>query len=230
MRPMKRILVVFALIACSLFVFTMKNAVAIYINFTDQSSFGVADGESSFYTSVEGIAFTINAYPSPDATLTWNAGDGLGINSSYEDDEIEGNEKLEIIFDSNIMLNGIFLTDFFIETWKGYTYAETGKITLYGNNFSEGYYIKEIYANSSQGTTNGEFEWILDQPLLINRIVFEALGKVGVQNHEYSLAGLDISKVDVIPEPIPEPETFILLGTSILGFLVFRRKIFRFNS
>lgn len=227
---MKRILITFVFIISFLFIAITNHALAIYIDFTDQSLFNSANGLDSFNTMIEGIGFTLNAYPSPNATLTWNRGDGLGIRSSYEDDEIEGNEKLEIIFDSNVMLNGIFLTDFFIEGWRGYTYAETGKITLYGDSFYDGYYIKEIKAYSLQGTTNGEFEWILDEPLLINRIVFEALGRVGIQNHEYSLAGLDVRKVEVIPEPIPEPSTFILLGTSILGFLVFRRKIFRFNN
>ena len=89
---MKRILLL-TLGICLLMTF---NAFASQILFTD-GAFEPGPSDSSFTVPVGGADLTFSAAPA-GATLWWDNIDGYGVQSSYEADEIEGPELLNLNF------------------------------------------------------------------------------------------------------------------------------------
>jgi hypothetical protein len=137
--------------------------------------------------------------------------DGYGVfgGGGYETDEVELPEMLLIEFSDAVVVHSFNLTDFFIEQRHGRTYAETGLYSINGSPWNL------VYANSASG--NGLFTLNLNTAL--NSIAFTALGDVaGVQDHEFSVAGADITAV-------PVPPAVLLLGSGILGLGIIRKKI-----
>ena len=183
-------------------------AAASTIDFTD-AAFSGANYQASFSAPVDGYTVTLRAAPT-GARLYWDSDDGLGIRYSYEKDEIEGPERLRILFSTPVYLSSVLLTDVFNEG-----YRERGFYRLNGT----GDWIR-FKADPSQGPgTNGELELLFDPNTVISSIVFRAPGWLPLlnQGHEFSVAAIEASAV-------PIPAAAWLLGTGLVGLVVVRRK------
>ncbi len=184
-----------------------------------------ADGLTSFshmFTVGELAGIIVELTPGPDTAELWqDSVDGLGVQHSYEDDEIEGVERLRISFSSTVKLNSIYIADLFKEGGWWWGYLETGFYSLNDTNT----WI-EFEADPSEfiGSTNGELT-IDVSSALVNSIMFKAPGIFEYQNHEFAVQALDISPAST---PIPEPTTIALLGIGLAGlggrYLKRRRK------
>ena len=202
------------IIVLSLIVFFSVITVSYATNIDFRSGdFSSADGESSFYYGPVGL--TINALPE-SAVLYQDSTDGLGIRYSYENDEIEQSEILYLLFDTPYVLHEILITDLFYEpenTGSGW-FKEEGQYSINGGDWID------FIANESQTpSTNGELSLIFSEATVISTIQFQAPGWKynGLQNHEFSLAEIDIS-------PVPEPATILLFISGLIGLIGFRRK------
>ena len=162
---------------------------------------------ATFSKTIGSLTITIKALPSP-AKLYWDATDGFGVKNSgsngYETDEIESKEILKITFSAPVILNRIYVSDLFIEQASGYTYKEKGFYQVDGN-------AKTSFLATQPTGTNGE-RWV-DIDATANCLFLTAPGKVFSkncywQNHEFSLAMLDIT-------PTPEPAAMALLGVGV---------------
>lgn len=217
---MKRNILIIITIVSTIFLMG-NSAMALHIDFTDASTFKAAHNNASFTTTIDNLDVTLNAHADkPNAKLGWFTKDGIGVMSSYEADEIEADEQLELAFGSTVRLEGLYLTDFFVESRGGNTYAELGSFTLYGSDFSSGKLLS-IEAYSPTKGTNGEFYMAFDETLFVDRIVFESLGRINGEDHEYSLAGVDVSMVNT--DPVPEPTTMVLMSLGLMGLFWLRR-------
>jgi hypothetical protein len=96
-----------------------------------------AAGKATYTTQVDSVGVTLTAAPT-GAVLTWEAGDGLGIQSTagYEYDEVEGAEVLTVSFNQPVHITQVVLTDLFKEqsntagNLATYWYLEEGKYQL----------------------------------------------------------------------------------------------------
>ena len=190
------------------FCLSSTSAFAITFNFKDPL-FSAAFNQSSFLTTIDGIEITITAI-GEEATLWWDEVDGFGIQStSYENDEIEGDERFELRFSTPIIVSSIFFTDLFNE----HGYLETGWYQL-GNTDPIA-----VTADPTQLLvfTNGELTLTSIPSFVIDVITFSAPGRIGDQHHEFSVGGIEIQQT-------PEPGTLVLLGSGMAGLLAWRRR------
>lgn len=188
-------------------VLVSQVAGAVFLDFRD-SLFSDAYGLNEFSATVDGISFTIKAKPG-DSGLWWDSTDGLGIQHDYENDEIEGDETLAVLFHTPVNLQGILITDLFNE----HGYLETG---VYSSNTD----WHKFYAAQDQllGQSNGEL-WIDAGHANLDFMFFQAPGHdIPGQNHEFALAGLEVSAV-----PLPAAFWLFVSGLLALGGLK-RRK------
>ena len=182
------------------------------IDFRD-SLFSAANNQHSFSTVVDGIGFTITAEVAGapgggTATLWWDSKDGLGIRHNYENDEIEGTERLRLSFDNTIGLSEIFVSDLFVEG----DYSEIGYYQIdNGVTFA-------FDAQSLMGTdgnkANGEHLITIDPVIPVNDLLFFAPGNIGGRNHEFALLGFTDPPLNIV---IVEPATLTLFGVGIAG-------------
>src|SRR3990172_12962780 len=99
---MKKWILCFTTVFCLI----TQNAFGVTIDFRDGLIFSAAHNQPSFNTTVNGIGIRLEAktdtdsdgIPDADALLWWDDVDGLGVQSAYEPDEIEGTEFLVITF------------------------------------------------------------------------------------------------------------------------------------
>jgi hypothetical protein len=205
----------------------LGQANATLIDFRNPSFDPGSSASSLTKTDVLGdldITFT----PDPvSATLYWDGTDGLGVKSSYEYDEVENPELLSLSFSKSVMLSSVLITDFFNETRHNLAYDEIGWYALDLNDLSQfDTYKEEFYAYDLMmpelNAGNGQGTLFIGES--INSITFSAPGRMfSLQDHEFSVAG-----VDVTAAPTPEPATFLLIGTGLVGFAVPRiRKKFK---
>jgi len=176
-----------------------QTAGAVLLDFRD-SFYSDALGQNEFSATVDGISFTIKAKPA-NAALWWDSSDGFGIQHGYENDEIEGNETLVVLFHTPVNLQGLLITDLFNE--QGY--LEKG---VYSANTT----WNKFYADPAQqaGQSNGEL-WIDTTYSDVNFMFFQAPGRrIAGQNHEFSLAALQVSAV-------PVPAALWLFGSGLLA-------------
>jgi hypothetical protein len=151
------------------------------------------------------VTLTLNATPNP-AALWWDDRDGIGIRLSYENDEIESDKILNIVFEDAVSLTGIFIADLFVE----HGYIETGFYRV-----NDGSWLGFDAASLPGTGTNGEhailFETAIEE---VTVLAFRAPGKVNDgEDHEFALMGLDVSRAT---EAIPEPTAALLFGAGLL--------------
>jgi hypothetical protein len=174
------------------------------------AAFAGADQATSFTTSVDGVGVTLT--PEPErARLYWDSTDGIGVRWDYETDEIEGVERLVVSFSTPIHVSEVVLTDLFLEN----EYLETGWYQIDGGDVV-GF---EAEADQLLGKTNGVK--LLQINELVSAIRFGAPGRVGAENHEFSVAQMRFSA------PVPEPSSGLLFGVGawVLGWSLRRTPV-----
>lgn len=199
------------------FALAPTDARALLIDFR-AAPFGVAAyGQTSYTAAVTGVGdVTLSAAPA-GATLYWDSSDGFGVMYSYEQDEIEGPERLTLTFADPVRVTTLYLTDLFHEDG----YLETGSYSVNG-----GAYVGFSADGSAvPGSTNGEKTVTVAGGPLVSYITFKApglthclYGSTGCQDHEYSVAGADVSA------RVPEAGSAVLLGMALPGLVLWRRR------
>ncbi|HQH26513.1 MAG TPA: PEP-CTERM sorting domain-containing protein [Oligoflexia bacterium] len=200
-------------LVCLLF-FSVQSASAVTVNFRDRA-YRAGDDDPAYSFVVDGIEVTLSASM---GELEWDSSDGFGIDSrSYEDDEIEGAERLIVTFSQAVALSQILISDLFIEARHGHIYHELGSYSLNGGA------NVDFEANSWHGNLA-----LTIPDTLVTEIVLSAPGILGSgcrrQDHEFSLAGLSFSG-SAGPVEVPEPMTLLLLGSGVAGFAIRKRKL-----
>ena len=201
-----------ALILLSLF----GTAFATYIDFTALSPSPPNIQPSPYIAPMPGGTITISAFnllTFEAEKLWWDSTDGFGVyGSGYENDEIEFPEVMSISFSSPVYVSYFNLTDLFIEGISNV--KETGLYMIDGNPGS-----LQPFSQNDPNVSNGEYMLLIDQT--ISEIWFSAFGKIfNNQNHEFSVAGVEVA-------PVSEPSTMILLGCVLIVFGSFRRNKFK---
>jgi len=205
---MKKIIITSVL----LFFGLAAGSYATVIDFTS-SDFSSAGGQSSFYYSSAGL--TIEALPS-GAVLYHDTTDGLGVIYGYEDDEVEGDESLHLHFDDAQFLNGILITDLFYEPSNdgNYSFQEEGQYSFDQIQWVD---FKADISQTPSPATNGELALLFPSSTIITDIWFQAPGWQNLEDHEFSIAKIDVT-------PTPEPATILLLASGLAGLAGFGRK------
>jgi hypothetical protein len=187
-------------------------AASLTVDFTDDVLFGPAMDQPSFTVDLGGFFLIIDArvFPVGDALLWQDNQDGLGIQFSYEKDEIEANELLQLTFSTPFILETVYISDLFNE--EGY--REIGYYEINGS----GNWIEFMAAEDQLiGSTNGEL--MLGIGETVDFITFMAPGLLqDLQNHEFSIAGLEGT-------PVPIPAAVFLLGGGLLGLFGLRKRM-----
>jgi hypothetical protein len=222
----KKIQIIF-LVTLGALIFYGSSALALHIDFTDSSIYGgsVVNGlNSAMLNDPYGIGLDIGlAATAPvGAYMTYNPGDGIGIDESgaggWENDEIEWDEVFVVEFKNNgnltdYFLDEIYITDLFYE----HGYREQGTYRLLTDGTWDSW--TTFIADTSQllGSTNG----ILSIPVgeSVKAIEFGGVKNDSYGKYEYSVAGMKVS-------PVPEPATMLLLGTGLIAFAGIGRKKF----
>ena len=228
---LKKALIIITLAVGSTLLIT-GNALTLTIDFTDPYYSEIATKkEGSFRSDKDKL--TLYALPSsstdpPDRYLTWYDDDGIGVGGlSYEEDEVEWREQLEIVFDKSVKLSEIHLTDLFYEERQGQSYGERGMVFFYDESKEEPLHAT-WFLQDDPNVLNGEYvidvAALIGADTLVNKISLTGFGYIGPetsrQDHEFSVAGLNVN-------PVPEPATMLLLGSGLIGLAGFRKRFKR---
>jgi len=201
--------------AAFLVLFVAGTAGAATVDFTT-ATFSGALNQPSFTAGVDGNIITLRALPSAlpnGALLWWDRTDGLGVQYGYENDEIEGVERLRIAFSTPVNLSRVFITDLFNE---GYLERGAYRLNQGGSWISFTALPEHTPANS-----NGELTLLIDPSVLVSSITFWAPGQLPLlnQRHEFSVAGIETAA------PVPIPGAMWLFGTGLLALVGLRRRM-----
>jgi hypothetical protein len=193
-----------------LVLFVAGTAGASTVDFTT-ATFSGALNQPSFSAAVDGNIITLTALPN-GARLWWDQADGFGVQYGYENDEIEGVERLRIGFSTPVRLSRVFVTDLFNEG-----YLERGSYRL---NQSGNWISFFALPGQTPSNSNGELTLLIDPSILVNSITFRAPGQLPLlnQRHEFSIAAIETAA------PVPIPAAVWLLGSGLLGLVGLRRR------
>jgi hypothetical protein len=248
---MKRLSMVGAVLAIVGAMQSSAAAAPVQIDF-NVAGFGPTAGTTSSFTKDTNVfgdvdmTFTsMNSSLQQANLLYWDGADGNGYadgfgvmgSGSYEDDEIEGDERLGLSFSRGVNLLGFNLTDFFheqtpsLQLCGGGTancYREVGYFQVrFGDGTTTGWLDMLAYADATL-SGNGAFSIAMNFDN-VTGLLFRAPGEVPnntlapgfVERHEFSLAGV---RIDEQPIPAPEPGTMMLLGLGLSGIAASRRR------
>jgi hypothetical protein len=249
---MKRLSMVGAVLAIVGAMQSSAAAAPVQIDF-NVAGFGPTPGTTSSFTKDTNVfgdvdlTFTsMNSSLQQANLLYWDAGDGNGFadgfgvmgSGSYEDDEVEGDERLGLSFSRGVNLLGFNLTDFFNEQTPSFNlcaangstpncYREVGFFMVqFGDGTSSGWMDMLAYADSNL-TGNGTFSIAMNFDN-VTGLLFRAPGQVPnnnllapfVERHEFSLAGVRIDET----VPVPEPASMTLVALGLSGIVASRRR------
>lgn len=181
------------------------SASATVIDFTDGTTWGGANGNSTFSAVVEGINVTLNGsrasiFGRVAANMTWQA-DGLGIeNWLGEDDEIDYLEHIKVSFAPNVIVNSLSFYD--VDRDESATYILEG-----GNWVTTGGSLGATSLFTVQTGSADEVSWVTASA---------DGGFLWADN-------VSLAKIDVTA-PVPEPATMLLFGIGLLSLAGFSRK------
>lgn len=163
---------------------------------------------------ISGIAFDKLLHDSYYLDLKWDTNDGIGINvrdeghwkdryENYDNNEIEGDEVLEVRFDRPVYLESILIDNLFYEKRGGDRYQEMGF-----------YQIGQGAPVKFQAPADKDLDELVSFPVgavVSDSIYFWAPGKLGDnERHEFALHAMDVS-----PAPVPLPPALWLLGSGL---------------
>jgi len=206
-----RALLAAAVLVSTLLLATSAQAYSPQIDFRDATPWSASDQQASFTGTAAGITLTLQAKPEP-AKLWWDGTDGSGVRLSYENDEIESQERLKITFAHEVDLSAIYISDLFYEDG----YSEMGSYRIN----DEAWQPFDAVNLPGNGNGNGEHVIDLGGPISgVSMLRFRAPGEIGDQDHEFALMGLDARPAAA--HPMPEPSAALLFAT---GFLVTARR------
>jgi len=200
------------------------GAFATFIDFRGDEPFATDKpvGESFYSATVNSL--TISFTPLSDdvtatPTLWWDVIDGFGVQQGgvggYEIDEIEGPDTLKIDFSKTVYVSYFDLTDLFYEGRDNNWYYESGRYSLDGGAWYD--FIQNGQSKMPSPASNGQFALCIDSN--VSSIRFRAPGEVNGEDHEFSVAAVDVN-------PVPEPATMLLLGVGLIGLAGLGRRKF----
>jgi hypothetical protein len=251
-KTMKRLSVVGAVLVIVGAMQASAAAAPVQVDF-NVAGFGPTAGTTSSFTKDTNVfgdvdlTFTsMNASLQQANLLYWDAFDGGGFadgfgvmgSGSYEDDEVEGDERLGLSFSRGVNLLGFNLTDFFNEQAPSFQtcapqgtpncYREVGFFMVqFGNGTTSGWLDMLAYADSTL-TTNGVCSIAMNFDN-VTGLLFRAPGQIEnpnfapgfMERHEFSLAGVRIDEQSI---PAPEPATMSLVALGLAGVAASRRR------
>ena len=198
-------------VMATLVLLTAGPALATYIDFTSFAVPHVNNKVANPYTEVlpGGMSITFGSLVANEF-LWWDSTDGFGVwGNGYEQDEVEQPEVLYVDFHQSVYVNSFTISDLFLEGG----YAEIGWWNQTGDFSSPANYST---FQQFQPSVNGLYTLTLNAQ--ISKIYFSAPGQsITGQNHEFSLAGVDIA-------PVPIPGALWLLGSGLVGLAALRKK------
>lgn len=194
-------------------------------------SFSSADNQHSVSGEVDGVGFTVSAYRLNDvgeleeALLWWDALDGLGIRGGGQEDEIDGDERLVITFDTVVGLSDLFFSDLFAgESTMGTILDEAGTAALDSDVTID--FSAEQLVGTDGDKANGEHVLSLSkvEPVLSITLSASDLGHdfalIGFTDPPLNNSGGPTNETEIKPPvgiPVPGTSTIFVLGLLLLA-------------
>lgn len=190
------------------------------VDFREEAIWGGAHDQASYTATQNGVEITLTAKPT-SANLYWDSADGIGVQYSYENDEIEEGERLVVEFGAESQLSAIYVSDLFLENG----YDEIGFYKI-----KDGTWHSWVMFDSTLPGTgeNGEHVIEFDPAITVTALKFKAPGQTSGQDHEFSVMGLDVAPIQPVltggGAPVPEPSSFAMFCLGGLTIAVSRRR------